>query len=87
MKLFDYASFKDYGKEYYLNILQIKKFCLLQSTLEFNPYSGTSGLIVNIGHSSLIGFDLQIGKFSFSADFICWICRNLNQYREEYNIK
>jgi hypothetical protein len=83
MKLIDYAAFNDYGKEYYLNIFQIKRFCLLQFNFEINRHSGTSGLLVNIGHQSLFGFDLHIVKLSFSFDFIVWSCRDLDTYRNE----
>jgi hypothetical protein len=84
MKLIDYCATEDYGKEYYLNILQIKRFCLLQLNVDLNEYGGSSGLLVNIGHSSLFGFDLHIWKYSVSVDVLSWFCRSLNTYRDEY---
>jgi hypothetical protein len=84
MKLIDYLVVDDFGKEYYLNILQIKRLCLLQFNIELNEYTGSSGLLVNVGHTSLFGFDLQIWKFSVSVDVLSWFCRNLNTYRDEY---
>ena len=84
MKLIDYYATEDLGKEYYLNILQIKRLCLLQFNIDLNEYAGSSGLLVNIGHSSLFGFDLQIWKFSVTVDVLSWFCRNLNSYRNEY---
>ena len=57
MKLIDYLFVDDFGKEYYLNILQIKRLCLLQLNVDLNEYAGSSGLLVNVGHSSLFGFD------------------------------
>jgi hypothetical protein len=84
MKLIDYYATEDYGKEYYLNILQIKRLCLLQFNIDLNEYAGSSGLLVNIGHSSLFGFDLQIWKFSVTVDVLSWFCRSLNTYRNEY---
>jgi hypothetical protein len=83
MKLIDYYATEDCGKEYYLNIFQIKRFCLLQLNVDLNEYYGTSGLIANIGHSSLFGFDLTIWKFSVTVDVLSWFCRNLNSYRDE----
>jgi hypothetical protein len=84
MKLIDYLFVEDYGKEYYLNILQIKRFCLLQLNVDINEYAGSSGLLVNIGHSSLFGFDIVIWKYSISVDVLSWFCRSLNTYRSEY---
>ena len=84
MKLIDYLFVEDFGKEYYLNILQIKRFCLLQLNIDHNEYAGSSGLLVNIGHSSLFGFDLHIWRYSVSVDVLSWSCRNLITYRNEY---
>ncbi len=84
MKLIDYCATEDFGKEYYLNILQIKRLCLLQLNVDLNEYAGSSGLLVNIGHSSLFGFDLQIWKYSVTVDVLSWFCRSLNTYRDEY---
>ena len=84
MKLTDYLFVEDFGKEYYLNILQIKRFCLLQFNIELNEYAGSSGLLVNVGHTSLFGFDVQIWKYSVSVDVLSWYCRNLITYRNEY---
>ena len=84
MKLIDYLFVEDFSKEYYLNILQIKRVCLLQLNIDLNEYAGSSGLLVNVGHTSLFGFDVQIWKYSFSVDVLSWYCRNLNTYRNEY---
>ena len=84
MKLIDYLFVDDFGKEYYLNILQIKRLCLLQFNIDLNEYAGSSGLLVNVGHSSLFGFDLTIWRYSVSVDVLSWYCRNLNTYRNEY---
>ena len=84
MKLIDYLFVDDEGKEYYLNILQIKRLCLLQFNIDLNEYAGSSGLLVNVGHSSLFGFDLHIWRYSVSVDVLSWFCRNLNSYREEH---
>ena len=84
MKLIDYYATEDCGKEYYLNILQIKRLCLLQFNIDLNEYAGSSGLLVNVGHSSLFGFDLHIWRYSVSVDVLSWYCRNLNTYRNEY---
>ena len=82
MKLIDYLFVDDFGKEYYLNILQIKRLCLLQFNIDLNEYAGSSGLLVNVGHSSLFGFDLTIWRYGVSVDVLSWFCRNLNSYRE-----
>ena len=85
MRLFDYLFIEDYGKEYYLNILQIKRFCLLQFNIDLNEYAGSSGLLINVGHSSLLGFDLHIWRYSVSVDALSWSGRNLITYRSYRN--
>jgi len=84
MKLIDYLFVDDFGKEYYLNILQIKRLCLLHFNIDLNEYAGSSGLLVNVGHSSLFGFDLTIWRYSVSVDVLSWSGRNLITYRNEY---
>lgn len=84
MKLIDYLFVDDFGKEYYLNILQIKRLCLLQFNIDLNEYANSTGLLVNVGHSSLFGFDLTIWRYSVSVDVLSWNCRNLITYREEH---
>ena len=85
MKLIDFFTTEDFGQEYYLNILQIKRFCLIQFNADIDVCAGTSGLLVNIGHSSLFGFSLHIWKYSVSIDLISWMCRDLDTHRKYRN--
>ena len=80
MKLIDHLFIEGNGKEYYLNILQIKRFCLLQFNIDLNKHAVGSGLIINVGYSSLLGFDLYLGRYSVSVDAFSWSCRNLITY-------
>jgi hypothetical protein len=44
MKLFDYETYEDYGKEWFLQILSHRKYALLDFTLQWDDYSGEEWL-------------------------------------------
>lgn len=81
MHFIDYLLHQDYGKEFFLNLLQYKRFCVFQFMLDFPEYSGSSGVIMTIGHSSVLGISVHIQKFGFSFDFLTWKARELNYFR------
>lgn len=81
MKLIDYYSHKDTGNDYFLNILQYKRFCLFQFMIQNAEYGGSSGAILSIGHSSIFGISTFVWKTGFSFDFCTWKCRDLDIWR------
>ena len=81
MKWIDFLWYEDYGKQFFLNILQYKRFCVFQFSLDFPVYSGSSGIIMSIGHSSAFGISLHLSRFGFSFDILTWKARQLNYWR------
>lgn len=81
MKFFDFLTQDDFGKEIFLNLLQYKRFCLFQLMLDFNQYTGSSGVIMSIGHSSVLGISFHLLNFGFSFDFLTWKARQLDYWR------
>ena len=81
MKLIDWLWYRDYGKEFFLNILQYKRFCVFQIMFDFPEYSGSSGIIASIGHSSVFGISFHLPRFGFSFDVFTWKARQLDYWR------
>lgn len=84
MKWIDFLSQEDYGKEVHLNLFQYKRFCLFQLMLDIPEYSGSSGIIMSIGHSSVFGISLSLLRFGLTFDFCTWKARNLDTWRLNY---
>ena len=87
MKLFDYETYEDYGKEWFLQILPHRKFALLDLTLQWDDYSGDElfpRIDINIGNTNLFGVSIRYRRFYFDCDMI-GIKRDLNWYRGRSN--
>ena len=83
MKLFDYETYEDYGKEWFLQILPHRKFALLDLTLQWDDYSGDElfpRIDINIGNTNLFGVSIRYRRFYFDCDMI-GIKRDLSWYR------
>ena len=81
MKVIDWLVHEDYGKNFFLNIFQYKRLCVFQLMLDFPEFSGSSGIVVSLGHSSLFGISIHIPKFGFSFDILTWKARQLDYWR------
>jgi len=84
MKLFDYETYEDYGKEWFLQILTSRRFALLDLTVQWDEYPATEifpMLIVNIGSKCLCGFTFRWRAFEMSCDIIDGAPRSLEWYR------
>lgn len=81
MHFIDFLLHEDYGKSFFLNLLQYKRFCVFQLMLDFPEHSGSSGMIVSIGHSSVFGISFHIPRFGFSFDILTWKGRQLDYWR------
>lgn len=87
MKLFDYETYEDCGKEWVLQILTFRKFALLDILIQLDDYGYGSDdffpiLIANIGSKCLFGFTFRWGRFEISAELINSAPRDLRYYRE-----
>ena len=86
MKVFDYETYEDYGKEWFLQILSYKrKFALLDLTAQWDEYPADDFfplLIVSIGSKKLFGFTFRWKWFEVSCDIIDSAPRDLGWYRK-----
>ena len=85
MKLFDYETYEDYGKEWFLQVLTSPKFALLDFTVQWDEYSGDEILPafqLSIGSSHLFGGFIRYKRFQFDCSIIDWKPRDLRWYKE-----
>ena len=84
MKLFDYETYEDYGKEWFLQILTFRKFALLDFTVQWDDY-GTDEIFpaihLSVGSNHLFGFYFRWNRFQFDCDIIDTRPRDLEWYR------
>jgi hypothetical protein len=82
MELFSYGVAEDFGKEYYLNILNYKNrrecFSVMQLSLEVSSmakWKDPPYLLITMGHGKLFSFLLILGKLGFSFELVSrtWI--------------
>jgi len=83
MKLFDYETYEDFGKEWFFQVLPHRKFALLDLTLQWDDYSGVElfpRIDMHIGDTNLFGASIRYRRFYFSFDII-GSKRDLEWYR------
>lgn len=84
MKLFDYETYEDYGKEFFFQVLRFKKFALLDITVQWDDYGSDElfpAISFSIGSSQLFGFFIRYKRFQFDLDIIITKPRDLRWYR------
>lgn len=87
MKLFDYETYEDYGKEWFLQILTHRKYALLDFTLQWDDYSGDElfpRIDMHIGDVDLFGFSIRYRRFYFDCNII-GVKRDLSWYRRNHD--
>ena len=87
MKLFDYGTYEDFGREWFLQLLIFPKVTLIDLSVQWDDY-GVDGIIpilaVSIGGHRLVGFSFRWGRFEIQCDILDSRPRNLQWYRENY---
>ena len=84
MKLFDYYTIDDFGREVYVNILCTPVMNLIEVELDWDdyptriPYFGFN----LFGTFSAIGLKFGIWKLRFQLDFFVYCFKNLDDYRK-----
>ena len=63
MKLFDYKTRDDYGKDFYFTFLKGQKYSLIQVSFSICEYPGFPYIQVNIGMGKLFGIFVYAWKF------------------------
>ena len=71
MKLIDFSTRDDYGKEYTLKLLTTKRYSLLQMQFDIDEYRGSFEwpyLQISMGFGKLFSFMLTVGRLGFAFD-------------------
>ena len=85
MKIFDYETYEDYGKEWFFQVLTSRKFALLDITVQWDDYGLDEifpAISFSIGSSQLFGFFIRYKRFQFDLDIITARPRDLRWYKE-----
>ena len=85
MKLFDYETYEDYGKEWMFQVLKCPKFALIDITVQWDDY-GDDKIIpeisLTISTRNLFGFFIRYKRFQFDFELMTLLPRNLDWYRK-----
>jgi len=68
-KLIKFIHKEDYGNDWYVQVLNIKKYSLFQASVSWSDY-GMLYLQVTMGSNGLFGFMLCLGKFGIDFDIL-----------------
>ena len=87
MKLFDYATYEDYGRDWFLQIFTIgRRFALLDIKWQWDEFPATEifpFLIFSIGANSLCGVVFRWKWFEFKCDILQTRPLNLKYYQKK----
>ena len=84
MKLFDYETYEDFGKEWFFQVLTSRKFALLDITFQWDDYGSDEifpAIQLSVGSSHLFGFYFRWNRFQFDCSIIDSKARDLEWYR------
>jgi hypothetical protein len=70
MSLIKFKHREDFGHEYYVQILNIKRRSLLQLSVSWNDYPSFPYLQITMGSNGLLGILFWAYKFGFDIDVI-----------------
>lgn len=71
MKLFQFRQKKDFGKDYYLTLIQVKRWCFIQSCFSSTVYSRSwPYLNLTMGSGRLLGVSFQVWCFGVTIELI-----------------
>jgi hypothetical protein len=88
MKLFDYETYEDYGKEWFFQVLSSPKFALLDITVQWDDYSGDEifpAISLSMGSHHLFGSVIRYKRFHFACCIVDTKPRDLEWYRGKYD--
>ena len=70
MNLIKFKHRYDFGHEWYIQILNIKRWSLLQASVSWNDYPSWPYIQITFGSNGLLGILFWAYKFGFDIDFI-----------------
>ena len=68
MKIFDFKTRDDWGKDYYFTFLKGQKYSLLQVSFSVCEYVSFPHLQITMGMGKLFGIFVYFSKFGFDVD-------------------
>jgi hypothetical protein len=68
--LIKYNHHEDFGHEWYVQILNIRRWSLLQMSISWNDYPSWPYLQLTLGSNGFFGLLFWVYKFGFDMDFI-----------------
>jgi hypothetical protein len=84
MKLFDYETYEDFGKEWFFQVLTSRKFALLDITVQWDDF-GSDAIFPEfslcINSATLFSFFIRYKRFEFDLSVITARPRDLQWYR------
>lgn len=85
MKLFDFATYEDYGKDYFLQILPFyPKFALFDIKFQWDDYEAIEwfpSILFAIGPDIFFGISIRWKRFYLNLSFMDFKPRNLEYYK------
>jgi hypothetical protein len=88
MKLFDYETYEDFGKEWFFQVLKFPKFALLDITVQWDDF-GSDAILPEfslcISSGTLLAFFIRYKRFEFDCSIIDSKPRDLSWYRRNRN--
>lgn len=84
MKIFDYETYEDFGKEWFFQVLKFPKFALLDITVQWDDYGADEvipEISLAISTRQLFGLFIRYKRFQFDFDLMTLLPRNLDWYR------
>ena len=84
MKLFDYETYEDYGKEWFFQVLSSPKFALLDITVQWDDYGSDEifpAISLSMGSHHLFGSIIRYKRFHFACCIVDTKPRDLSWYR------
>ena len=84
MKIFDYETYNNFGKEWFFQVFTFRKFAILDITLQWDNYGADEifpEFSVGITSHTLFTFYIRYKRFQFDLDIITTRARDLEWYR------
>jgi hypothetical protein len=87
-KLIKFNHREDFGHEWYVQILNIKRWSLLQFSVSWNDYPGFPYLQITMGSNGFFGLLFWAYKFGLGIDILCrtWKWDYLDKLNEEEDV-
>ena len=70
MSIIKFNKRVDFGTDYYVQVLNIRKWSLLQVSVSWNDYASTPYLQMTFGSNGFFTILSWVGKFGFDVDLI-----------------